>query len=316
MINTDLTTFKTKVNNNSSLELAIGNTPLIPITNVSKNISSEVKIFTKAEWLNPGGSIKDRPALKIINSAIEQKLIYDNIRLLDSTSGNMGIAYASICASMGIGVTLTMPENASEERMIILKALGAELILTDPLEGSDGAMKVARQISDKSPEKYFYADQYNNPNNWLAHYETTGPEIWTQTQREITHFVAGLGTSGTVTGVTRYLRDQNKSVETIAFQPASPFHGIEGLKHMASSELPGIYDRDLPDDNFEINTEKAYEMVKRLAKEEGLFVGLSSGASVQAAIEVAEKLEKGVVVTILPDGGYKYLSNPIWDSKK
>ena len=316
MIIGDPSILKTTNRHISNLELAIGNTPLIPIANVYKSINSKVKIFAKAEWLNPGGSIKDRPALKIINSAIEKKHLDNGIRLLDSTSGNMGIAYASICASMGIGVTLTMPENASSERMVILKALGAELILTDPLEGSDGAMIVAKKMAGDFNNRYYYADQYNNPNNWLAHYETTGPEIWKQTNGEVTHFVAGLGTSGTVTGVTRFLKEQNKNIGTVSYQPTSPFHGIEGLKHMASSQLPGIYDPGLADDNYEIETEKAYEMVKRLAKEEGLFVGLSSGASVLAAIELAENLDEGIIVTILPDGGYKYVSNQLWETNQ
>ncbi|MBT3669065.1 MAG: cysteine synthase family protein [Chloroflexi bacterium] len=314
MLRTDFSTPNKLKEYKSAIEFAIGNTPLIQISNVAKQIKPHVKIFAKAEWLNSGGSIKDRPALKIIQNAISQELLSEDIRLLDSTSGNMGIAYASICASMGIGVTLTLPENASPERLTILSALGAELILTDPLEGSDGAMIVARKIAKDFPKKYYFADQYNNPNNWMAHFETTGPEIWNQTKGGVTHFVAGLGTSGTVTGVTKYLKEQNEEIQSVAFQPESPFHGIEGLKHMPSSHLPGIYEQGLPDINLQISTEKSYEMVRRLAKEEGLFVGLSSGASIQAAIELAKDLEEGVIVTTLPDGGYKYISNQIWES--
>jgi S-sulfo-L-cysteine synthase (O-acetyl-L-serine-dependent) len=315
MLSTELTTVNVIEKKRSSIEVAIGKTPLIQIKVDEQEYSPKVKIYGKAEWLNPGGSIKDRPALKIIQYAINKNLLRKGNRLLDSTSGNMGIAYACICASMGIGVSLTLPENASIERQVILKAMGAELILTDPLEGSDGAMVVARQLANDFPEKYYYADQYQNNNNWLAHYETTGPEIWVQTNRKITHFVAGLGTSGTLTGVTKYLKEQNSQIESVSFQPESPMHGIEGLKHMASSVLPGIYDPELADLNLQVGTEGAYEMVRKLAREEGLFIGLSSGASVKAAIELAKNLDEGTIVTMLPDGGSKYISNNIWETK-
>ncbi len=300
----------------SSLANLVGNTPLLPLLSVAENINPKVKIFAKAEWLNPSGSVKDRPALNIILEAIKSGDLDGNIRLLDSTSGNMGIAYGTLCASMGIGVTITMPANASQERMIILRSLGVELILTDPLEGSDGAMLKAQQLSEEFPDKYFYANQYDNPANWQAHYQTTGPEIWGQTFGEVSHFVAGLGTSGTITGVTRFLKEQNSEIKSVAFQPASPFHGLEGLKHMQSSQLPGIYDQELPDENLHVETEKAYEMVRRLAKEEGVFVGISAGAAVYAAIQTAEKLDSGTVVTVLPDAGYKYMSNQIWGLEK
>ena len=315
MLSTELTTVNVIEKKRSSIEVAIGKTPLIQIKVDEQEYSPKVKIYGKAEWLNPGGSIKDRPALKIIQYAINKNLLRKGNRLLDSTSGNMGIAYACICASMGIGVSLTLPENASIERQVILKAMGAELILTDPLEGSDGAMVVARQLANDFPEKYYYADQYQNNNNWLAHYETTGPEIWVQPNRKITHFVAGLGTSGTLTGVTKYLKEQNSQIESVSFQPESPMHGIEGLKHMASSVLPGIYDPELADLNLQVGTEGAYEMVRKLAREEGLFIGLSSGASVKAAIELAKNLDEGTIVTMLPDGGSKYISNNIWETK-
>ncbi len=296
----------------SNLEKFVGNTPLLPILNISKNLNPKVKIFAKAEWVNPSGSIKDRPALNIINQAVEHGHLKNGIRLLDSTSGNMGIAYATLCASMDIGVTITMPSNASEERITILKSLGAELILTDPLEGSDGAMEKARELAKEFPEKYYYANQYNNPANWEAHYENTGPEIWEETYGKITHFIAGLGTSGTFTGVTRFLKIMNKDLHSIAFQPESPLHGLEGLKHMPSSQKPGIFNDSLPDDNMEVKTEDAYDMLKKLSLKEGLFVGISSAAAIFAAIRVAEKLDQGFVVTILPDSGLKYLSENIW----
>ena len=230
-------------------------------------------------------------------------------RLLDSTSGNMGIAYTTFGAAMGVPVTLALPSNASSERIAILNALGAELILTDPLEGSDGAIQVARQLANDQPERYYYANQYDNPANWKAHYLTTGPEIAQQTSGQITHFVAGMGTSGTITGVARYMRQFNPEVEFIAVQPDSPFHGLEGLKHMSTAIQPAIYDPSLPDRIIEVPTEAAYEMVLRLAREEGLFVGVSSGAAAVAALEVAKELDKGMVVTIFPDAGYKYLSD-------
>jgi cysteine synthase B len=291
------------------LDAAVGNTPLLPLRRVSAGLPSNVQVFAKAEWFNPGGSIKDRPALGILRSALANGLLPPGKRLLDSTSGNMGIAYATFGAALDIPVTLTLPDNASPERMSILRALGAELILTDPLEGSDGAIRLARQLAAEQPERYYYANQYDNPANWQAHYLTTGPEIIQQTEGQVTHFVAGLGTSGTLTGVGRYLRQYNPAIQLIAVQPDSSFHGLEGLKHMPTAIQPGIFDPGMPDLTLEISTEASYEMVRRLAREEGLFVGISSGAATLAALQVASQLEAGTVVTVFPDAGYKYLSD-------
>jgi len=292
---------------------AVGNTPLLPLRRVTKNVSPEVKVYAKAEWFNPGGSVKDRPAFNIIRSAVFEGKLLPGMRLLDSTSGNMGIAYATFGAALDIPITLTLPSNASPERISILNALGADLVLTDPLEGSDGSQKKARQLAEEHPDIYFYANQYDNPANWLAHYRTTGPEIIEQTGGAVSHFVVGLGTSGTLTGVAKYLREYNPNIKIIAVQPDSPFHGLEGLKHMPTTMQPGIYDSTTPDHTLEIPTEQAYEMVSCLARKEGYFVGISSGAAAVAALEVASKLESGVVVTVFPDAGYKYLSDPnLW----
>jgi cysteine synthase B len=301
----------------TGLDGLVGNTPMLSLRRIASEVWPFVQVYAKAEWFNPGGSVKDRPALWILRTAIEAGKLTPNKRLLDSTSGNMGIAYATLAASMGIPVTLTIPENASPERIKILQALGTELILTDPLEGSDGAMDVARKMAEENPDLYFYANQYENPANWQAHYNTTGPEIWGQTAGEITHFVAGLGTSGTITGTTRYLREMNPDVHSVAFYPDSPFHGLEGLKHMPSSYKPGIYDPGLPNEIREVATEEAYSMVRRLGREEGYFVGISSGAAAVAAVRLAEEIadrgERGVVVTVFPDAGYKYLTANFWE---
>lgn len=293
----------------SDLEDIIGNTPLLALQRVTAELSPRVQVLAKTEWFNPGGSIKDRPAINILRTAITQGLLKPGMRLLDSTSGNMGIAYATLGANLGIPVTLAMPSNASSERVTVLKALGAELVLTDPLEGSDGAIQVARQMAQEKPELYYYANQYDNPANWMAHYNNTGPEIVQQTAGRITHFIAGLGTSGTLMGVGRYLRQYNPAVQIIAGQPEAPFHGLEGLKHIPTAIQPGIFDPNLPDRTVEISTEAAYEMVQRLARQEGLFLGISSGAAALAALQVASELEDGVVVTVFPDAGYKYLSD-------
>ncbi len=299
-----------------SLSARVGNTPLLPLRRVTLGLPPSVKIYAKAEWFNPGGSIKDRAALNIIQTAIASGELKHGKRLLDSTSGNTGIAYATFGAAMGIPVTLALPENASKERISILRALGVELILTDALEGPEGSMKVVREMLDVSPGKYFYANQYGNPANWMAHYQGTGPEIFSQTAGKITHFVAGMGTSGTMMGTGRYLRDQNPQIELIGGQPTKPLHGLEGLKHMQSAQHPAIYDAALPDRLVEIEAEEAYAMVRRLAREEGLFVGLSSGAAAVAALRVAQELKEGIVVTIFPDAGYKYLSNEtLWDNE-
>jgi cysteine synthase B len=293
---------------------AVGNTPLLPVARIAsaEGISPGVRILAKAEWFNPGGSVKDRPARAILLAALEEGLLTGK-RLLDSTSGNMGIAYATLAPALGVAVTLTVPENASPERFRILRALGAEILLTDPLEGSDGAILAARELAEAEPDRYFYADQYGNPANWQAHFDTTGPEILDGTGGEITHFIAGLGTSGTMMGAGRFLRENVRAVQLIAFQPDSPFHGLEGLKHMASAIVPGIYDPDLADENRTVRTEDAHEMTRRLARDEGLFVGISSGAALVAALEVAAELDEGVVVTVFPDAGYKYLSDRLWE---
>ncbi len=287
----------------------VGNTPLLPLRRVTLGLPPSVSVFAKAEWFNPGGSIKDRAALNIIQTAIANGDLTPGKRLLDSTSGNTGIAYATFGAVMGIPVTLALPENASQERIAILRSLGVELILTDAEEGPQGSMLLVREMAEKEPSKYFYADQYSNPANWMAHYRSTGPEIYYQSNQQVTHFVAVMGTSGTMMGTGRYLKEKNPNIELVGGQPTKPFHGLEGMKHMASAIQPAIYDAHVHDRIVEVETEEAYKMVPRLGREEGLFVGLSSGAAAVAALKVARELDKGVVVTIFPDAGYKYLSN-------
>jgi len=294
----------------------VGNTPLLPLRRVTSGLSPRVKVFFKAEWFNPGGSIKDRPALNIIQNALINGDLGNGKRLLDSTSGNMGISYATFGAVLGIPVTFAIPANASPERLTLLRALGAEVILTDPTEGSDGAILKARQLVAEKPDLYWYANQYNNPANWQAHYLSTGPEIFAQTNGHVTHFIAGLGTSGTLMGTGKYLRDQLPNVQIISMQPDAAFHGLEGLKHMPSAIKPGIYDESFASSNLEVRTEAAHEMILRLAREEGLFVGISSAAAAVSALQVASQLEEGVVVTIFPDAGYKYLSDKsLWEGK-
>jgi S-sulfo-L-cysteine synthase (O-acetyl-L-serine-dependent) len=300
----------------ADLTAHVGNTPLLPLRRLGKELSPRVKVFAKAEWFNPGGSVKDRPALHILRTALANGDLSEGKRLLDSTSGNMGISYATFGAVLGTPVTLAVPASASRERISILRALGAELILTDPTEGSDGAILMARRLAAEKPGLYWYANQYNNDANWQAHYHSTGPEILCQTDERVTHFVAGLGTSGTLTGTGRYLREQLPNVRIIAFQPDASFHGLEGLKHMPTAIKPGIYDPAFADELLEVKTEGAHTMVLRLAREEGLFVGISSGAAAVAALRVAQELEEGVVVTLFPDAGYKYLSDKaLWEAK-
>jgi cysteine synthase B len=290
----------------------VGNTPLIRLPNVASGVDP-VQIYGKAEYFNAGGSVKDRPALNmILDGERSGKLTKEKI-LLDATSGNTGIAYAWICAARGYRVKLCLPKNASEERKRILAAYGAELVLTSPFEGSDGAIREARRLYAENPDIYFYPDQYNNPANWQAHYETTGPEIYKQTEGQITHFIAGLGTSGTFVGTSRKLGELNPQIKLISMQPDSPFHGLEGMKHMASAIVPGIYDSTIADEEIQVSTENAHRMVKRLAREEGLFVGISSGANVHAALEIAKRLQSGVIVTILCDDGSKYLTDNFWN---
>jgi S-sulfo-L-cysteine synthase (O-acetyl-L-serine-dependent) len=292
----------------------IGNTPLLEIRLASRG---DVPVFGKAEFFNPGGSVKDRPALNMIRLGEETGQLVPGKVLIDSTSGNTGIAYAMICAAKGYRVKLCLPSNASPERKQILRAYGAELVLTDGAEGSDGAIRVCQRIYNADPDRYFYPDQYSNPANWQAHYETTGPEIIEQTAGKITHFVAALGTSGTFTGITRRLRREVPAVRCISVQPSSPLHGLEGAKHMPSSLKPRIYDPALADENLWIETEDAYAMARRLAREDGLLVGISAAANVLAASRVAEELaarhQPGVVVTILCDGGQRYLSESFWN---
>jgi len=308
--------YQSDLDSGADLTAYVGNTPLLPLRKLSRTLSPRVKVFAKAEWFNPGGSVKDRPALKIIHTALANGDLENGKRLLDSTSGNMGISYATFGAVLGIPVTLAVPASASPERFAILRALGAQLILTDPSEGSDGAILTARQLAAEKPDFYWYANQYNNDANWQAHYQSTGPEILCQTDERVTHFVAGLGTSGTLTGTGKYLREQLPQVKIIAFQPDAAFHGLEGLKHMPTAIKPGIYDPAFADETREVRTEDAHEMVSRLAREEGLFVGISSGAAALAALRVAEELDEGMVVTLFPDAGYKYLSDKsLWEPK-
>ncbi len=289
----------------------IGNTPLLDISHLIKN-NPKIKLFAKAEFMNPGGSVKDRTALNIIKNAIENGELTTEKILLDSTSGNTGIAYAMICSFLGIKLKICLPKNASNERRILLKTYGAELILTDPLEGSDGAHEVAQKIYDQNPELYYYANQYNNPSNTLAHYEGTGQEILTQTNYQVTHFVAGLGTTGTFGGTVKRLKEHSSKILGISFQPDSPFHGLEGLKHLKTSKVPEIYNPELVDDNLSVSTSEAYEMTKRLASTEGILVGISSGAAIVTALKLATNLNEGVIVTILSDRGERYLSENVW----
>jgi S-sulfo-L-cysteine synthase (O-acetyl-L-serine-dependent) len=313
---TQINKYQLKSREYDGLESRVGNTPLLALRRSIPGLAAGVQVFAKAEWFNPGGSVKDRPAVNIIRTAIENKELIPGKRLLDSTSGNMGISYATFGAAMGIPVTLCVPANASPERITILRALGAEVILTDPSEGSDGAIVVARQLAADKPGLYWYANQYNNPANWQAHYLTTGPEIVNQTNSKITHLVVGLGTSGTMMGTGRYLRDQLLDIRIVGVQPDASFHGLEGLKYMPTAIQPGIYDPVFADRVLEVRTEQAHEMVRNLARNEGLFVGISSGAAAVAAVQVASELVDGVVVTIFPDAGYKYLSDhALWEGK-
>lgn len=291
----------------------IGGTPLLTLPRIARELPKGVELYAKAEHLNPGGSVKDRAALAMILDGERNGRLFAGKTILDATSGNTGIAYALVGAARDYAVTLCVPQNASVERKRILRIYGAELIETDPLSGTDGAQIRAREIVSSEPEKYFYPDQYNNDANWRAHYRTTAPEIWEQTEGRITHFVAGLGTSGTFMGTVRRLRELNPTLRAVSMQPDSPMHGLEGMKHMQTALVPGIYDASLADENVEVATEDAQEMTRRLAREEGLFVGVSSGANLFAALRYAQGLAAGsVVVTILCDGGGRYLSDGFW----
>lgn len=290
----------------------IGNTPLLRLGRIAREHPG-VEIYAKAEWVNPGGSVKDRPALNIIREAERSGRLCHAKTLIDSTSGNTGIAYAMIAAARGYRVKLFMPANVSVERKRILQAYGAEVVYTDPMEGSDGAIRAVRTLARENFGQYFYANQYDNPANWEAHYQTTAPEIWQQTAGRITHFVCGLGTGGTFTGASRRLKELKPEIRCISAQPDAAFHGLEGLKHMPTSIQPAIYDPSLADENVEISTEEAYAATLRLAREEGLLAGISSGAALAAALRVAGKVEHGVIVTVFSDSGNKYLSERFWD---
>jgi S-sulfo-L-cysteine synthase (O-acetyl-L-serine-dependent) len=294
----------------------IGNTPLIRLERIAAHLPG-IQILAKAEWANPGGSVKDRAASGIVADAQRRGLLGRGKHLLDATSGNTGIAYAMLGAAMGFPVTLCIPSNVSLERKRILAAYGANVVWTDPADGSDGAIRKARALAADEPEKYFYADQYGNDANWRAHYLTTANEIWEQTEGQLTHFVAGLGTSGTFVGTTRRLKELNPAIQCVSMQPDSPFNGLEGLKHMATAIVPPIYDPALADRNIEMNTEAAYAMAKRLARTEGVLVGVSSAAAVATCLRIAEEEatqgRDAVIVTILADSADKYLSERFWE---
>jgi cysteine synthase B len=294
----------------SVLEL-IGDTPLLAFKRLSQSVAP-ARVLAKAEWYNPGGSVKDRAALYMILEGERRGELTRQKTIIDATSGNTGIAYAMIGAERGYRVKLALPKNASPERRQSLLAYGAELVLTDPTESTDGAQRYVKQFVQHNPERYFYPDQYNNPANWRAHYETTAMEIWRQTEGQITHFVTGVGTSGTFMGVTRRLKELNPAVQCICMQPDSPLHGLEGMKHMPSALVPGIYDASVADEQMEVSTEDAHRMCLRLARDEGLLVGVSSGANMVAALRVAERAKDGVVVTIFCDSASKYLSESFW----
>jgi cysteine synthase B len=294
----------------------IGNTPIVRLSRIAAHLPDNIHIYAKLERFNPGGSVKDRPALRMIQDGIERGLLTTDKTILDSTSGNTGIALAMIGAAMGYRVRLVMPGNVSDERKRICRAFGADLIFSDPLEGSDGAILKAREIHQADPNRYFKPDQYNNPANPAAHEQTTGPEIWQQTEGKVSHFIASLGTSGTLVGTGRYLKRVNPAVQIIAAEPDSPFHGIEGLKHIESSIVPGIYDASVHDQKFGIATDEAYDMTQRLALEEGILCGQSCGCAMVAAVRLGEQLaaqqQAGCIVAIFPDGGEKYLSTAVF----
>ena len=292
----------------------IGNTPLIPLLRIGKEFP-RVRIFAKAEWYNPGGSVKDRPAYRMLRAAEVSGALTPGKTILDATSGNTGIAYAMIAARRGYRCKLLMPANASSERKKLLKAYGAEVELTDPAEGSDGAFYAARRLYEKHPDLYFYPDQYGNPENPRAHYETTGPEVIKQTDGKITHFFAGLGTSGTLMGTGKRLREFSRDIKLIAVQPEGPFHGLEGLKHMeTASHVPALYDASVPDQIVGVSTEAAQQMARRMTRDEGLYVGVSAGAGICAALKIAADIKEGVLVVVCPDAGARYQSEKFWET--
>lgn len=309
------TTSPTRPTARSSTRLVeqIGNTPLLRLDTVAADLPDTVTVYAKAEHLNPGGSVKDRPALAMIRDGLATGAFRRDQTLIDATSGNTGIAYAMIGAAMGLDVTLALPENASDERKKTLRAYGAELLLTDPMEGTDGAQRRVKELVQAEPDRYFYPDQYNNDANARAHYDGTGVEILEQTDDQVTHFVTGLGTTGTFMGVTRRLKEHRPAVQCVAVQPDTPMHGMEGLKHMDTAIVPGLYDPGVADAHRTCSTETALAMTRRLAREEGLLVGPSAGANVASALAVARSLDAGVVVTILCDTGTRYLSDDFWE---
>jgi S-sulfo-L-cysteine synthase (O-acetyl-L-serine-dependent) len=292
----------------------IGRTPLVRLRTFGADLPG-IELYAKAEFQNPGGSVKDRAAASILREARRAGRLREGVTILDATSGNTGIAYAMISAAHGYRLKLCMPANVTPERTRTLKAFGAELVLTDPMEGTDGAIREARRLFAADPQHYYYADQYNNDANWRAHYDTTGPEIIEQTEGRITHFVAGLGTSGTFMGVGRRLREFNPDVQLISVQPDSPMHGVEGLKHMATAIRPGIYDDTLADEDARVTTERAYAFTRRLASEEGMLVGVSSGAALAAALDLAERVGEAVIVMVFPDSGTRYLTERFWEGE-
>lgn len=304
-------TFVKGVAASAALEAAIGHTPLVPLRRLAQHLG-DVEVAAKAEWLNPGGSVKDRAAREMLRHAEETGALRPGKVLLEATSGNTGIALAMLGAARGYPVVVCLPENASPERKRILRAYGTQIVETSPLEGTDGAIRRARELEASDPDRYLYLNQYDNPANWQAHYRTTANEIWQQTEGTVTHFVAGLGTGGTFVGTARRLKELAPGVQCVSFQPDVPLHGIEGLKHLPSSRVPGIYDPELADAELILSTEEAFAATRSLAREEGLFVGISSGAALVAALRVAERLERGRIVTVFPDGGSKYLSESLW----
>lgn len=289
----------------------IGNTPLLRLHLFDRE-APDVAVYAKAEFLNPGGSVKDRPALRMIEEAERSGLLTRDRIIVDSTSGNTGIAYAMIGAAKGYRVRLVMPGNVSEERRELVTAYGGEIVYSDPMEGSDGAIRTVRDMYEQDPDRYFLPNQYDNEFNWRAHYDGTGPEIWEQTRGTITHFIATLGTSGTFVGVSRRLRELSGDVRCISVQPSGPWHGLEGLKHMETSIVPGIYDPSLADENIDVDTEPAYELARELASSEGILAGHSSGAALVAVREVANRIGRGVIVTVLADGGGRYVSTGLY----
>ena len=291
----------------------VGGTPLLRLPSIGRELNG-VELYAKAEFFNPTGSVKDRAAKAMILDGIERGLLTHDKTIIDATSGNTGIAYAALGTALGYKVTLCLPANATEERKKLMRLYGAEIIETDPLESSDGAYNECRRLVAEHPEKYFYPDQYNNDANWKAHFEGTAAEIWEQTDHRVTHFVAGTGTSGTFMGTTRGLKHFNPAIKSVLMQPDSPFHGLEGMKHMASTIKPGIFDESVADIKLEVSTYEAYAMTRRLVREEAVLVGISSGANVAAALKLAETLPPGsVVVTVLCDNGNRYLSEEFWE---